>query len=130
MILKVTDRNELVKYNIEKAVQCSEDVEFLIKNKKLSLAVNRIYYGIFYITTALAIKNGFSTSKHLQLISWFDKNFIKNNLLDKKFSKIYHRAYEDRSEADYGTYIEFTEPEANKKYSEMKEFIIAIKALI
>ena len=40
------------------------------------MAVNRIYYGLYYAVTALAIKHRFETSKHLQLIGWFNKEFI------------------------------------------------------
>jgi len=32
-------------------------------------AENRIYYAIYYIVSALAIKNDYSTSKHSQLLS-------------------------------------------------------------
>jgi len=50
------------------------------------LAVNRIYYGLFYIITALSLKYEFSTSKHQQLIGWFNKTFIKSEIFSKNLT--------------------------------------------
>ena len=86
MTLHDEDRNALITYRIKKAEEAIEDVQFLLDNDKMNLAVNRIYYGMFYILTALALKNKFETSKHLQLIGWFNKNFVKENLIDLKSS--------------------------------------------
>ena len=44
-----------------------------------AVALNRIYYGIFYIVSALAIKNRFSTANHSQLIGWFNTNYVKTS---------------------------------------------------
>ena len=62
------DRLTLIKYRMDQAIDTIDVVDFLINSDKLSVAVNRIYYGLFYSVTALAINNGFETSKHAQLI--------------------------------------------------------------
>ena len=56
MTLNEKDREELIEYRIERAKNSIDDVQFLIKYNKLILAVNRIYYGIFYILSALSLK--------------------------------------------------------------------------
>lgn len=71
MTIPKIHRNELVKYRLEQAYKAAEDAEFLIENKRYGLAINRIYYGIFYLLSALAIIHKFETSKHQQLIGWF-----------------------------------------------------------
>ena len=90
MTLSEKDRQELIKHYIEKTQSTIEDIKFFIENEKLLVAINRIYYGIFYMLSALAIKHQMSTSKHTQLIGWFNKNFIKSydfsiKRLDGKF---------------------------------------------
>ncbi len=80
MTLRDEDRNALISYRIEKAKEAIEDVQFLLENDKLNLAINIIYYGLFHILTALTLKYKFKTSKHLQLVGWFNKNFVKENL--------------------------------------------------
>ncbi len=53
----------------------------LIQHDKLAIAVNRILcLRSFYMLSALALKHGFSTSKHKQLIGWFNKQFVKEEI--------------------------------------------------
>jgi len=78
------DRILLINYRIEQAKSTIELARFLIDSSRLVVAVNRIYYGNYYAITALAIKYGFETSKHRQLIGWFNKEFVFTNRLDKK----------------------------------------------
>ena len=56
MTLNLEDRNELIKYRMRQASECIDDVLFLIDNKKNNIAINRIYYGMFYSLLALALK--------------------------------------------------------------------------
>jgi uncharacterized protein (UPF0332 family) len=77
-------------------------VEFQIENNYLVLAVNRIYYGMFYMLLALALKYNYKTSKHSQLLGWFNKNFVKEGKIDGEVGKIVHKAFQDRTDGDYG----------------------------
>jgi uncharacterized protein (UPF0332 family) len=96
------DKDALINHRIEQAYQTILDIEVLLKNKLHNLVIDRIYYGMFYMLTALAIKHEFKSSKHKQLIGWFNKSFIKTGKFDKKFGQIINDAFKNRSEADYG----------------------------
>lgn len=87
MTLTETNRQDLIIHNTEKAYSSQREVEFLIENKYYSLALNRIYYGMFYIISAIAIKNNFSISNHSQLMRWFNKNYVKENKVDEKLEE-------------------------------------------
>jgi len=87
------EKNIIINHRIQKSKETIEEAEVLLKNKKLRAVLNRIYYAIFYIVTALALKNDFSTSKHSQLLGWFNKNFIYTNKIDTKLYKIYSKAF-------------------------------------
>lgn len=67
------DRDALIEYRLQQSIDTIELANFLVASDKLVIAVNRIYYGMYYALTALALKNRFETSKHLQLIGWFNK---------------------------------------------------------
>lgn len=121
------EKNALIEHRITRAVDSIDDVEFLIKNKKYLLAVNRIYYGMFYILSALSLKYDFSTSKHQQLIAWFNKEFIATGKIDSKYGKIIHNAYKNRATGDYDDFAEFDEEDVKNSFDEMKDFIKTIK---
>lgn len=42
------DRESLIRYRLSQAVETIELAKFLIDSKKLTVAVNRIYYGMYY----------------------------------------------------------------------------------
>jgi uncharacterized protein (UPF0332 family) len=128
--MKEKDKLELIKYRVEKSKQTIEDVEFLIKNNMLGLAVNRIYYGGFYILSALALKNNFTTSKHQQLIGWFNKTFVKEKLMDKKYGQFIVKAFENRSTGDYDDFAEFKKEDVLTMFKELKDFCRKIQEFI
>jgi len=128
--MKDDEKNALIEHRIARATNTIEEISFLIKNKKFLLAVNRIYYGMFYILSALSLKYDFSTSKHQQLIGWFNKEFISTGEIDRKYGRILHNAYNNRSTGDYDDFAEFDEEDVKKSFDEMKDFIRTIRALL
>lgn len=78
---------------MQQALETIELAKFLAENQKFVIAVNRIYYGMYYALTALALKYSFETSKHGQLIGWFNKEFITTKKIDSRFGKILRNAF-------------------------------------
>ena len=124
------DRNALVEYRLQQAFETIELARFLVNNKKLVIAVNRIYYGMYYSLTALALATGFETSKHGQLIGWFNKEYVATKKLDAKFGKILRNAFQNRTKGDYDAFISFTQQEVEIMLDEMVEFIEEIKKML
>ena len=128
--MKDDEKDALIEHRIARATDTVEEVSFLIKNEKFLLAVNRIYYGMFYILSALSLRYNFSTSKHQQLIGWFNKKFISAGVIDRKYGKILHNAYNNRSTGDYDDFAKFDEEDIKKSFDEMKDFIKTIRTLL
>ena len=124
------DKTALIKYRLEQAKIAAENAELLINHKAFNAAVNRIYYSIFNSINALALKYEFKTSKHQQLIGWFNKTFIKEGKIDAKYGKILKKAYEARSESDYGEFVDITMEEARDLFEDMKDFLTIIGQFI
>jgi len=130
MTLSDAERKSLIENYIQKSLATIDQVDFLIENSQFSLAVNRIYYSIYYILSALALKNSFITSKHAQLIGWFNKMFIKENIIDKKYSKLIQKAFDNRMEGDYDVYANFIKDEVGQSFEEMKEVVSEIRKFL
>jgi uncharacterized protein (UPF0332 family) len=128
--MKADEKNALIEHRISKAIAAIDEVDFLVSNKKFLLAVNRIYYGMFYILSALSLKHDFSTSKHQQLIGWFNKEFVATGKVEPKYGKIIHNAFSNRSTGDYDDFAEFEEDEVKTSFNELKDFIKTIRALL
>lgn len=88
------DRESLIIYRLSQAIDTIELARFLITSNILAVAVNRIYYGMYYSLTTLALKYKFETSKHHQLISWFNKEFVATKIVDAKYGNYDYMNYE------------------------------------
>jgi len=124
------NRQILIKYRLEQAESSVSEAELLIDHNKYRGAVNRIYYGMFYCLLALGNKFRFETSKHSQLIGWFNKNFIKEKKIDQKYGKILREAFKARRQGDYDAFIDFSSDDVLKRFEDMKDFIYTIKKYI
>ncbi len=130
MTIENEDRDNLIRYRLDEAFESIEDVRLLIEHERLRSAVNRIYYGMFYSLLALGLANNFETSKHAQLIGWFNKEFIHSGLIDPNFGKIINKAYNRRTKGDYDIFIDFDKEVIAEMFEEMQDFIKKIKEFI
>jgi uncharacterized protein (UPF0332 family) len=124
------DKTELINYRLNRASETLEEAKIAIENKRYLLAANRIYYASFYSVSALAIKHEFKTSKHTQLLSWFNKNFVKNGIIEKRLGKFYLDAFEMRQESDYEDFVVIDKTSIDEKYKLASEFIDRISELV
>jgi uncharacterized protein (UPF0332 family) len=85
---------------------------------------------MYYALTALALKHKFETSKHAQLIGWFNKEFVATNKVDKSFGKMLRKAFEDRTKGDYDAFVDFSLPVVETKLEDMKQFINIIDSIL
>ncbi|MDD4193395.1 MAG: HEPN domain-containing protein [Mangrovibacterium sp.] len=122
-MIKDSDRDTLISYRLDQARNTITEVNTLIEANLLNIAVNRIYYGMFYCLTALALKYGFSSSKHSQLIGWFNKHFIKTGFIDVKYGRMLRDAFKNRTEGDYVPFVEFDLNDVIDMQNDMKDFI-------
>lgn len=130
MNLSESEKEELIQHRLQEAIDTIEDVKLLIDNDRLRASVNRIYYGMFYSLLALGIAYDFETSKHQQLIGWFNKNFIHEGLIDSKFGRMINKASNRRTKGDYESYVEFEKEIVVEMFDEMKEFIAEINTFL
>jgi hypothetical protein len=123
-------RMHLISMRIEQADQAIQRVESCLANNQPELAANRIYYGLFYAILALALMQGFETSKHQQIQGWFNKNFVHTGIFPNQFSKIVKDAFVARTDADYKLDSIPASGDLEAMFVDMKLFISTIKAWI
>jgi uncharacterized protein (UPF0332 family) len=79
---------------------------------------------------ALALHYDFKTSKQLQLLGWFNKEFVRTGLIEVALGKISQAGFEKRQEGDYEDFVTFSKEEVEKDFSEMLQFLDAVEAII
>lgn len=96
---------ELSQYRFQRACEDYETAQLLLKSKNLKASVNRSYYAIFHALRAVTALDQFDSSKHSGIIAYINRNYVKEGIFDKGFSKMLDSAYRLREKADYEDFM-------------------------
>ncbi|MCK9420933.1 MAG: HEPN domain-containing protein [Nitrospirae bacterium] len=126
----MTDKDVLFTYRLQEAEETlSEAVRMLETDFSPRSIVNRAYYAIFYALLALLLKtcSPMKTSKHIGVISTFDREFVKTGKIDKYFSTLIHDIFDLRQESDYKDLVQISREDAAQSVAQAREFLAMIK---
>ena len=122
------DKNLLINKAIEKSKEAFSDAEENYLSKRYDTCQNRLYYALFYIVSALAYKDNFITSKHAQLMGWFNKKYIYDKkIFEPRFFAIYKEAFTNRQLSDYDFMYKPNPDDIFILINDVKNFIFAIE---
>jgi uncharacterized protein len=120
----MSEKASLIRYRIDQASESLKEADVLLAaGMSLRSVMNRLYYDMFYAVLALLQDKQAGTSKHSGAISLFDREFIKAEIFDKKFSKALHRAFEIRQKGDYMEQTEVTKQDIDEIRPAAVEFV-------
>ena len=117
-------RKELARYRLKQAEESLDEARFLLAGRKSPRSVmNRAYYAMFYSVLALLIYEPYSSSKHSGVLSYFNKNFIRNEVFDKEMGRSLNKAFDLRQREDYREYSHLTALEAANFIEKAESFV-------
>ena len=116
---------DLAKYRIDTAKENLEISKDLLDDDKLKFAMNRSYYAIFHAIRAVNALDGFDSSKHKGVISYFNQEYIKTGKFPKELSKMIMNAMEIRQKSDYDDFYIISRQDARKQV-ENADYIIGL----
>lgn len=121
---------ELARYRIQQAHDSLREADILLQEAALRGSINRAYYAMFYAASALTVVRGFSTSKHTGVISFFDREFVKEGIFPKELSKKFYLAFDCRQTHDYGELTLVDQELASTTLSDALMFVDAIETYL
>jgi len=121
---------ELCLYRLKQAEESLLEMDVLKHSGHIRGAINRAYYAMFYAIQALVVQQKAQISKHSGAISFFDKEFVKTGIVDKRFSKWLHRLFDLRQDGDYGSMFEPAENQCDQAMEQAEEFVQQIRKYI
>ena len=123
------DRDALIQYRIQRAHETLDEARMAHDAEHWHLAENRIYYSMFYLVHALALKEGVTISRHAQLVGWFNKTFVHTGTIDIEIGKMFQAAFEKRQEGDYDDFITFSPEEVAADLQQLTRFFECLEAM-
>lgn len=124
--MREEDRNALIKYRPDSARERLDSAKLLLDDGKYKDSISRSYYAMFTSVRALLAKEGIDFARHSSVISYFQKEYIKDKKLDVKYSKYLSKAFQIRNNADYNDFYIASKQDADTQYKRAKEFHEAI----
>lgn len=122
--------DDYIKYRIGRAWDTLDDARILAEKGKWNSAINRLYYSAYYAVMALLLKKGLKPATHNGTKSSFTENFIKSQVIDKKFGKLYSQLFTFRQKGDYDDLFDFDEKKVKPYFEPVKELIELIESLV
>ncbi len=120
----------LVAYRLEQADESLEAARTLLDKKLIRPSLNRAYYAMFYAVLALLAREKQETSKHSGAIALFDREFVKQGIFKKNFSRWLHDAFDLRQRSDYAADYLATRYDAKKTLTNAESFVTEVKKVL
>ena len=120
--------NELAGYRIERAKEMLAAAEGNLKIGQYKTALNRSYYAVFHAMRAANILKGFDSSKHSGVIAFFNKEYLKEGILDRKLSIIIKNSSFLREKSDYDDFFIASKKDAEMQLEGAREFLGSVEA--
>ena len=92
---------EFAKYRLEKAKEALISAKLLYDNNDLIGTNNRAYYSIFYAIRAVLALERVDFKNHKDVISYFNKNYIKTEIFPRKIGSKIAQTQTVRERSDY-----------------------------
>ena len=116
----------LVRVRVDRSQEDIETAKELLDLGRYRAAVNRAYYGIFSITSALLLTRKIERSKHAGVESAFIQHFVKTGIFETEYGRIFDYIRKKREESDYSARIMLDAETAKKVVGDAEKFISRI----
>lgn len=122
--------DELIQYRLASASEKLESAKLLLDANLYKDSVGRSYYAIFTAIRALLAVREVDFSKHAGVIAYFQREYIKTEIFDKKYSKYLQQAFQIRNSCDYDDFFLVSKQDAEEQYERAKEIFTVIQMYI
>lgn len=122
--------DDLIKYRLSSAKEKLASAKLLLDAGLYKDSVGRSYYAIFSAIRAVLAIRQVDFSKHSGVIAYFQKEFIKTEVFDKKYSKYLQQAFQIRNSCDYDDFFIVSKQDAEEQYERAIEIVTSIEEYI
>ncbi|MBQ7925331.1 MAG: HEPN domain-containing protein [Lachnospiraceae bacterium] len=119
--------DNLISYRLASANEKLRSAKLLLAAGQYKDSVGRSYYAIFSAIRAVLATRQIDFSKHAGVIAYFQKEFIKTGIFDKKYSKYLQQAFQIRNSSDYDDFFIVSRQDAEEQYKSAAELVAVIE---
>lgn len=121
---------ELAGYRMERAREMLSAAEGNLEIGQYKTSLNRSYYAIFHAMRAANILKGFDSSKHSGVIAFFNKEYLKEGIMDRQLSAVIKGSSFLREKSDYDDFFIASRKEAEVQLENARGFLNTVEAYL
>lgn len=118
---------ELAEYRMERAKEMLYAAESNLEIGQYKTSLNRSYYAIFHAMRAANILKGFDSSKHSGVIAYFNREYLKEEVMARNLSVIVKNSSFLREKSDYDDFFIASKKDAKQQVENAKMFLTAVE---
>lgn len=122
--------DSLSMYRLNMAEEKLRSAKILLDAGQYKDSIGRSYYAVFSALRAVLVKDKVDFSKHAGVISYFQREYLKTEIFDKKYSKYITSAFQIRNNCDYDDFFIVSKEEAMEQYAHACELYKAVKEFL
>ncbi|MBQ7776797.1 MAG: HEPN domain-containing protein [Lachnospiraceae bacterium] len=122
--------DKLSQYRLDVAGEKLVSAKLLLDAGQYKDSIGRSYYAIFSALRAVLATQNIDFSKHAGVIAYFQKEYIKTSIFDKKYSKYIQQAFQLRNSCDYDDFYIVSRQDAEEQYIKAVELFKVIKGYL
>ncbi len=120
----MADLNQaLIQLYVDAAREALAGAQYNLDGGYWAIAASRAYYACLYAISALLLTKDISRSKHSAALAAFRQHFVKQGLIETKYSDSVGRAFETRQVADYDMVGSVDDLEARARLDDARRFV-------
>lgn len=117
---------ELAQYRMERAKEMLVAAKENLKIGQYKTSLNRSYYAIFHSMRAANIIKGFDSSKHSGVIGFFNREYLKEEIMDRQLSVIIKTSSFLREKSDYDDFFIASKKDAQVFLNAVEKYLQSI----
>ena len=121
---------DLMKYRLSRAEESLQVARENLMNGHYRESMNRSYYAVFYAICAANNLYGFDSKKHSGVIAFFNRTFLKENILDRDLSDVIQKTYYFREKSDYQDFFYAVQEDAERQLENASRFVETVSAFL
>lgn len=122
--------DDLSGYRLNMAEEKLQSAKILLDAGQYKDSIGRSYYAMFSALRAVLARDRVDFSKHAGVISYFQKEYLKTELFDKKYSKYISVAFQIRNNCDYDDFFIVSKEDAAEQDDHACELYKAVKLFL
>ncbi len=130
MGLTDNEKNDFIAYRIAKAKETMVEAKDNASLEHWSLAANRLYYSVFYMTLALLLKHDILAKSHSGVFGVFSKEYILPGIISKEEGMLYRHLFSMRQSGDYDDLFDWKESDILPLIPQVEALLNRIESLI